>query len=184
MAARDGYSLTPSTDRFTGFGIGLSGDHNYIHRGKGFTVSGKTGSIAAGAQYVVRFVTPAAKYVHLRPTGWSTTANLGELRIAQGSTTTGGSLLTPYNKNHNSSAVSATVITGGATMGVEGTVKFIESAGLGGTATRAGGGSPGEQNEIVMLPSTVYTFTFANVGATTATVFYFDLFWYEEDEGV
>jgi hypothetical protein len=69
-------------------------------------------------------------------------------------------------------------------MTVEGTIKLYGSAGIGGTATRAGGQGDGESNEIVLAQNTVYTFTFANVGSSTATVFYYDLFWYEEDEGV
>lgn len=171
-------------DRLTSAPLAISTDHNYIHKGKAFTLSGKSGSIAAGSQFVIRLETSAGKYFHLRPTGWSSTANLGELRIAQGSTTTGGSAGTAYNRNHNSSQTSEATILLGATMGVEGTVKTIQSAGTGGTSTRTGGSGDGESNEIVLDQETVYTFTFANVGTTTATVFYYDIFWYEEDEGV
>lgn len=171
-------------DFFTGYPVYVSSDHAYIHQGKGFTLSGKTGSIAAGSQYVIKFTTPADKYIHLRPTGWSSTTNLGEFRIAQGSTTSAGSALTPYNRNHNSSKTSDATVLGGATMTVEGTVKLYDSVGTGGTSTRTGGSGSGEANEIVLDQSTIYTFTFANVGATTATVFYYDIFWYEEDAGV
>jgi hypothetical protein len=171
-------------DRLTLAPLSISTDHNYIHRGKAFTISGKTASVAAGAQHVIRFTTPADKYIHLRPTSWATTANLGEFRIAQGSTTSGGSAVTAYNRNHLSSLTPSATIIGGATMTVEGTIKLYDSCGIGGTSTRAGGAAGGEDNEIVLAPSTVYTFTFANVGATTATVFYFNLFWYEEDEGL
>lgn len=171
-------------DRLTNAPLAISTDHNYIHRGKAFTLSGKTGSIAAGAQYVIRFTTPADKYVHLRPTSWASTANLGEFRISQGSTTSAGSALTAYNRNNISSKTSLVTILGGATMTVEGTSKLFDSVGIGGTSTRAGGAGGGEDNEIVLAQNTVYTFTFANVGATTATVFYYNLFWYEEDEGV
>lgn len=171
-------------DRLTLAPLSISTDHNYIHKGKAFTLSGKSGSIASGSQFVIKLETPADKYVHLRPTSWASTANLGELRIAQGSTTSGGSAGTPHNRNHNSTRTASVVVTTGATMTVEGTVKNYSSAGTGGTATRDGGSGPGENNEIVLDQSTVYTFTFANVGATTATIFYYDIFWYEEDEGV
>lgn len=172
------------SDRLTKSPLSMSTDHNYIHKGKAFTLSGKSSSVASGAQYVIKFTTPDDKYVHLRPTGWSSTANIGELRISQGSATSGGSSLTIYNRNHGSSKLPSVVAIGGATMTAEGTIKNYDSVGTGGTSTRAGGAGSGEANEIVLARNTVYTFTFANVGSATATVFYYDLFWYEEDEGL
>ena len=172
------------TDRLTDGLLNISTDHNYIHRGRAFTLSGKSGSVAAGAATTLSFRTPGAtKYVHWRPAVWSSTANLGELRIAQGSTFTGGSAATPYNRNHNSSRVSETVIKTGVTLSAEGTIKYYDTVGTGGTPTTRSGGGGGEANEIVMLPNTEYTLTFSNIGTTTATVFYWQLFWYEEDEG-
>ena len=69
MAAdRTGYSLTPDTDEFTGFGIDISGDHAYIHKGQAFSAMGQT-SLAAAAVYSLTLTTPAASvgYIHLRP---------------------------------------------------------------------------------------------------------------------
>jgi hypothetical protein len=173
------------SDRLTGSPLSISTDHNYIHQGKGFTLCNKTGSITAGSQYVIKFQTPTDKYVHLRPTGWSTTANIGELTIAEGSTTSGGSAGTAYNRNHNSTKTPGVTITVGATMGTEGTIKFYQTAGVDGSgSTRSGGQGSGEDNELVLKQGTIYTFALKNIGSSTATIFYFDLFWYEEDEGL
>lgn len=172
------------TDRLTNATLSMSTDHNYIHRWKAFTLSGKSGSVAAGASTTISFRTPATKYAHWRPAVWSSTANLGELRIAQGSTFSGGSAATAYNRNHNATTTSGVVIKTGVTLTVEGTVKYYGTVGTGGTPTTRSGGGGGENHELVLKPDTEYTLTFSNIGSATATVFYWQLFWYEEDEGV
>lgn len=172
------------TDRLTSAPLSMSTDHSYIHHGKAFTLSGKSGSVAAGSSATISFRTPATKYAHWRPAVWSSTANLGELRIAQGSTFSGGSAATVYNRNHNSSKVSGVVIKTGVSLTVEGTVKYYDTVGTGGNHTTRAGGGGGENHELVLKPDTEYTLTFSNIGATTATVFYWQLFWYEEDEGL
>jgi len=108
-------------DNFTGRQVFISSDHNYIHKGKGFTLSGKSGSIAAGSTFILSMDVPAGSYIHMRPTIWSSTANVGELRIAEGSTYSAGSGATPRNRNRNSLAISLATLKTGVTMTVEGT---------------------------------------------------------------
>jgi hypothetical protein len=64
---RDSLTLAPIT---------ISTDHNYIHKGLAFTLSGKTGSVDAGASTTISFLTPANKYIHWRPAFWSSTATV------------------------------------------------------------------------------------------------------------
>ena len=171
-------------DQFTGFPCVVQSDHAYIHQGKAFTLSGKSGSVAAGATFIISFQTPSNKYAHLRPSIISSTANLGELRIAEGSTFSSGSAATAYNRNYNSSKTSGITIKTGVTMTVEGTIKHYFCIGTGGNPSQNSGGGSGEANERVLKPSTDYTFRFENIGSSTATVFYYDIFWYEEESGV
>jgi hypothetical protein len=179
---------TTQRDLLTGAPLGITTDHNYIHRGKAFTVSAKSGSVAAGASYIIYFKTPSTgKYIHLRPTSISTTANIVELTIAKDAVLSGttGTATTPINRNHLSSLTSQSTVKLGATLSNAGTVNYYTTAGSGGgVQSRSGGNGPGENNEIVLDQDTVYAFTATNIGASDATVIYIDLFWYEEDEGL
>lgn len=171
-------------DRFTTFGVGITGDHHYIHEGKGYVVCGKTGSIAAGASESISLKTPprlSGKMVHFRPTTYSSTANALAIEIIQNAVTTGGTKVTPRNMNGNRKSQSLVEVFTGATVSVqgnEGTI-FIDSVGSGGTSNR-GGGSGGADEERVLKPDTTYQITFTNIGSTTATVGYYTIFWYEE----
>lgn len=173
-------------DRFTGFAATVSSDHSYIHDGIGFTYSGTTGSVSAAGTYTVSFVTPAADvgYIHWRPTGLSSTANTLQMRLAEGSTVTGGTPATPRNRNRNSKKTSNVSVSYGVTLSAEGTILEYAQVGAGSNAANAtGGGSDGSNLEWVLKPSTTYSLRFENVGSTTATVGYFNLFWYEEKKG-
>ncbi len=171
-------------DGFTGYPIVLSSDHSYIHKGLGFSLVGNSGSVAAAGTFVISFVTPSGKYVHLRPTSIGSTKNLGLFTIAEGSKMTGGTAATPLNRNRNSSNKSLVTVKTGATISAEGSIKLVElSIGSGGKPNTRSGGQNGENDEIVLLPGTAYSLKFSNIGETDSTVFYFSMFWYEEQEG-
>ena len=172
-------------DFFTGYPVGVTSDHTYIHQAKGYELSGLSPSISAGSDWTISFQTPADKYVHLRPSGIASTANSLQMRIAEGSTITGGSTATPNNRNRNSAKTSGMTIKTGVTLSVEGTVLQYFQVGTGTNASSARGGSAdASAEEWVLKRNTVYTFRFQNIGATTATVAYYSMFWYEEEEGI
>jgi hypothetical protein len=172
-------------DFFTGYPVVIQGDHAYIHQGLGYNLSRDTGSLAANAVYVVSLRTPEnTSYIHLRPTGLSSTANTMQMRIAEGSTVTGGSAGTPLNRNRNNSRPCLCTVGLGVTLSAEGTVLQVAQVGAGTNAGNAsGGGNDGSAEEWVLKPNTTYSIRFQNVGATTATTGYFNLFWYEEKAG-
>jgi len=168
-------------DDFTGYPIVLSSDHSYIHKGLGFSLVGNSGSVAAAGTFVISFVTPSGKYVHLRPTSIGSTKSLGLFTIAEGSTMTGGTDATPLNRNRNSLNASLVTAKTGATISAEGSVKLVEL--FIGYPNTGSGGQNGENDEIVLKPGTAYSLKFSNIGETESTVFYFSMFWYEEQEG-
>ncbi len=173
-------------DRFTGFPVVVQSDHSYIHNGIGFNLSGTTGSLAAASTWSISFTTPGnSKYIHLRPTGLSSTANTLQCRIAESSIMSSGSVATPINRNRNSKNVSLVTIATGATLTSEGSnILQYAQVGAGTNAGNAtGGGADGSSEEWVLKPNTTYSIRFENVGSVTATVGYFNLFWYEESAG-
>lgn len=159
----------------------ISSDHAYIHKGIAFSFTGNTGSLAAGATYAISFRTPTNKTIHLRPTGFYSTANAMELRIAELSTVTGGSAMTPVNRNRLSNQKSLSTIVTGVTLSAEGTVIDAFYAGSQGAgANRNGGSGVPADEEILLLRDTVYSIRIETIGATTASTGYYKLFWYEE----
>lgn len=171
-------------DHLTGYQVNVSSDHAYIHQGIGFNLPGESPSVAAGSTYAVALQIPVGSFVHLRPTTWSTTANLGELKMFEGSTFTSGSAVTPVNHNRNSKNTSKVTCTGGVTATNTSAILLLnETAGTGGNLFSSSGGGGGQNDEWVLRPGRTYVFQFENIGATTATVFYFNFFWYEELAG-
>ena len=178
-------SSLDQTDKFTGFQCVAQSDHAYIHQGIGFGLSGTTGSLAAAATHSISFITPNnGKYIHWRPTGLSSTANTLQMRLAEESVMSSGNAATPKNHNRNSHTVSSVTIATAATLTTEGTILQYAQVGGGTNAGNAsGGGSDGSAEEWVLKPNTTYSIRFENVGASTATVGYYNLFWYEESSG-
>ena len=179
--------LNAAQDKFAHF-IGVSdNDHKYIHEGKGFSIRGNTGSLTAGSGvYYVTFTTPSngtGKYVHLRPVGLFSTANIMLAEIHEGSTAgTAGSAVVPLNLNRMSSKTALTTVTAGSGTVTDGTQIAQLMAGAGGGGNNSGGGS-GTVAERVLKQNTVYTLKVSNIGSSTASIGYFELFFYEEDNG-
>jgi hypothetical protein len=70
----------------------------------------------------------------------------------------------------------------GSSTVVDGTQIAQLVAGAGGQAGNSGGGF-GTVAERVLKPNTVYTVKISNIGTSTASTGYYELFFYEEDEG-
>lgn len=171
-------------DQFTGMNAGISGDHHYIHLGKGYIVNGNTASLAAAGVEHISLTTPPAnsgKVIHLRPTRISSRANSMSVSIVEGAVMTGGTVAVPQNLNRRKPNVSGVKVYTGATLttaGNGGTI-YLSEVGTGGASDR-GGGADGSNEERVLKPDTTYSITFTNTGAATATVGTFSIFWYEE----
>jgi hypothetical protein len=169
-------------EELTHYKATISSDHAYIHRGIAFTYAGNTGSLAAGATYSVSFTTSLTGTIHLRPTGFYSTANAMELRIAEGSTVTGGSAGVAINRHRGMNRPATVTIGYGVTLSVEGTIIDYEYAGSQGAgANRSGGTGVPADEEIVLAKGKIYSVRIENIGATTASTGYFKLFWYEEN---
>lgn len=112
----------------------MDNDHAYIHEKKGFSASFNTGSLAAAALYKVAFTTPAKNKrlsVHLRPTSFSSTANLLKVAIYEDSVFTGGTIQQLRNRFREPYPVIAhSVLKVGATAALTG--KTIVAAEAGG----------------------------------------------------
>lgn len=167
-------------DFFTGMFVVITGDHHYTHLGKGYAISGDSASIAAGAAWRLSLKTPTDKYIHFRPSRFSSTANSLSLEMYEGSTVSSGTKLVPRNRNRFKKDNSKVEVYSGVTLGVEGTpLLYKESVGSGGASNR-NGGAGGADDEIVLNKDTVYDFVFTNTGSSTATVATYQLAWYEE----
>ena len=178
-------------ERFTGFMPVIQSDHAYIHAGLGFSYIATTGTLAASATTSIEFTTPtvaSGKFIHLRPTFLSSSENYMTMSINEASTATGGSsvLTSILNRNRNSATASGMqTLKTGVTVSVAGAQIDTFATGIaGGRADNSGGQNGGANEEIVLIPNTKYTITFANSGTVTATVGIYKLFWYEESTGL
>jgi len=84
---------------FTRFLTMISGDHRYIHEKKGFSFDHEFLAVAAAGFGYIGMRTPAAsvKRIHFRPTRFSSSANLGRMRLKRAVSFTGGTELIPFN---------------------------------------------------------------------------------------
>jgi len=173
-------------ERFTHFVTVIQSDHAYIHEGLGYIINVTTPSISAAGSYNITITTPAATagFIHWRPTNTGTTANMVLVEFYEGGTTTGGTAVSPINKNRNVSRNSIVSVSQGATITPTTLLDIYTVGAAGGTQSRSGGGSVGSLEEIVLKPSTTYTVRMTNIGTSTATTAYLTAFWYEETMGV
>lgn len=173
---------SPIVEGWSGAALQIDYDHYKIHKGKMFGVGADTASLASGAsetQYITTPGGPGAPMVHLRPIRFSSTANSLKVTITEGAVMTGGTAVVPFNLNRQSSVKSKVVAATAATIGTAGTqIIYTDQVGSGGASNRSGGASNGG-DERVLKPSTTYSITFTNSGATTATVGTYMIFWYE-----
>jgi len=178
--------LETARDPLAGFLAVSDNDHKYIHLGKGFSLVGTTGSLAEDAKWYVSFRTPPAssgKYVHLRPAVLASSANLLVVTLLEGAAFTAGDAAVPLNLNRNSPLVPSSVLTTNATSVSGGTSILLLQAGEK-SGSQGTGGGVGAAMERVLKPDTDYVYKFHNAGTVTATIGYFDLFWYEEAFGL
>lgn len=165
----------------------ISSDHNYIHDGIGFSVNHLELALASAASAYLGFTTPPSgeKYIHWRPTGVSSTESGVVVKVFEGDSFTGGTDITPFNRNRLSSNTSdMQSFKKGVTSTPTGVLVGLASVGSGGNAvSSSGGGSSGAENEIVLKQNTNYVIELENIGAVSTDVS-LNLFWYEETAGL
>lgn len=171
-------------DFLTGMYAVITGDHHYIHIGKGYVINGTTSSIAAAGSEYISFKTPSepsGRVIHFRPAEFSSRANSMKVTITEGAVMTGGTKAVPQNLNRFKPNASLVEAFTGATLSIAGIggVVFSAEVGTGGASNRAGGSGSAEQ-ERVLKPDTVYSIQFENTGSSNATFVTYSLFWYEE----
>ena len=89
--------------------------------------------------------------------------------MTEGAVMSGGTAAKPRNLNRMAAAASLVVATTAATLTTAGATIFKDAVGSGGASNRSGGGAASGE-ERVLKPDTVYSITFTNTGATTATI--------------
>jgi len=171
------------TERVTGGPKVIDTDHAYIHEGAAYELSFSRTSAASTATYV--FKTPAAGYVHFRPSqvfiekgslAYSFIENAGS--TAPGSTwpSTG----VAYNRSRISTSTAASIFYT-ETTAMDGTNTVIDTWTLWGSAAAGAfkqGAAHSEPLEWVLKQNTNYQLTFDTTEAYNA-----NLFWYEEEKG-
>lgn len=170
-------------DKITGGLTQITSDHRYIHEGRAFSYLGTTGSLDPDAKYAITIKTPidtSGVYVHLRPAKFSATANTMSMTIAEGSTTADGSVAATFNRNRNSNTAAKVILTAGVTVSAAGTMIARDVVGGGSNPSNNEGGAGGANQELILKPDTLYSIEIANIGETTKSTGYFELFWYEE----
>ncbi len=178
-------AITPNTDRFTEYQVGISGDHAYIHKGRGYVAAGSA-TVNTGAETTLLLTTPASSsaYVHYRPSTVASVSSPVTVTLYEAPTATGGSAGTPTNRNRNSDRAATVVYKYGASYSSGGTVLDISSVGSGGNPVSRSGGASGQDLEFVLKPETTYAIRIVNpAGGANSTVVW-SLFWYEEDSGI
>lgn len=170
-------------ERLTGYVGTIGSDHAYIHDGIAFTSIISAAAVAAA--YDIAFTTPtveSGKFIHWRPIGITTSADYVDVKLREGDSFSGGSTITPINRNRlstNTSKMQAFVANATATP--SGTV--VQSTGIGtaGNAAARGGGGAGAEQELVLKQNTNYVLTLTPDSATDIIA---SLFWYEETAGL
>jgi len=167
----------------TGYKGVITSDHAYIHDGKAFTAILSTGSISA--VYRVGFTTPSVasgKFIHWRPLAITSSADYVDIQLTEDDSFTGGTTITPINRNRLSEATSTMqAFSNGVTSTPTGIVIQASGIGVSGNTVSQAGGGAGADQELVLKQNTSYVITLTPDGATTVRA---SLFWYEEDKGI
>ena len=106
-----------SIDSTTKFLKQITGDHAYVHDGRGYEMTETVLSLAAGSDYKFSFTTPAYTdyYIHMRPPVISSSANVVRTEFFEDVTATGGDEIIPLNKKRGSSNQSTVTLRRGVT---------------------------------------------------------------------
>ena len=186
MTVPDGFNgLGLSGDRVTRAQRTIDDGHTKIHDSK-FYEAFFTASVLAGGVYRLSILTPAIKIIHYTPSSVITSGDKVTMQFYEGSTVTAGTGSLVPMINHNRIlplTIAGMVLKRGVTVTEDG--DLLSSFYLPG-ATGVGGSRVGSlfgvaANEMVLRPSTVYTYKFTNDSSAANTISA-NFFWYEEVE--
>lgn len=156
----------------------ITTDHANIHNEEAYSASG-TISVAQGASTYIRVTTPAGRYIHFKPAGFTASGGPVTVTFIENPTSVGtGVALSEPNRNRLSSQTASTVCAITATLsgGTVISTLFIPSSTQG---VNRLGGSTASAEEWVLKRSEDYAVKVLNSAASSSTIGY-DLFWYEE----
>ena len=153
--------------------------HHEIHLGTAFFVSFKTvdATPLADNATLIFALTIGAKAIHVISTGMI--GGDGEKEVLEGSTITGGTATTVYNRNRTFLTATTVTVVRDPTVNAAGTLidnQFIP----GGTGGQTLGGTSGPRNEWVFKPATVYAIRMTNRSGNVQPAS-LAVEWYEED---
>lgn len=178
-------AFVTAVERITGAFRTIETEHSYIHEGIFFESYNKF-TLTTAATKLITLKTPAAKYLHYRPTNLVTSADKVLIEFYEGATVTAatGTAVTPANHNRNSTFTSGVTLLDAPTVTADGT-KFTQvyipgATGTGGTRTGASAGV--SNSEWVLKPNTTYLIKVKN-GSSGSNDIQVNFQWYEEDLG-
>ena len=158
----------------------ISYEHHELHGGSAYSIGISTTDLGAetGDQLQFTFTTPnTAKWCHMLCNAYGSGEIYYTMREAPTGGMTGGTSVTPLNRNRNSSNVSIlTDMKKGATAATGGTLLDEQYVGAG--TNRIAGNTRGTQ-EWVLKANTIYAF---RVYDTSAIQAYLHLDWYEHTD--
>ena len=156
-------------------------EHALIHKGLLFSAVHKFDNVASGATVYLALTTPANIEVHLKVALIVTDSEKILVTVTEDATYSGGTQVSPFNRNRNSANASLTNIFSGVT-GVSGgtniDVDYLGGGASPGPKATAIGTEVAGTTEWVLKPSTNYVISIRNDGASTASIIV-KLIWYE-----
>ena len=162
----------------------ITTDHRYIHEGRLFCYPLKV-ALNGGASYKVTILTPdvaSGLIMHYRPAYISTSGDNVTITTYEGSSgNSGGSAVTPINRNRGSTRTSQSTVNIGQTVTTNGTMIDMQYVGGGtGVGSTSSGEISSAEDELYLNPATLYTIVIDNGSSDSNTIFLL-LHWYEED---
>ena len=154
----------------------ISYEHHEIHSGSHYFIRGYQ-MLGSGDTLTFALKTPnTTKWTHLL---FQITGSLiTEVKMFEGATVTGGSLLTPFNSNRNSDNVSVDSVWSLPTVPVYGTC--IDSSKVGASGGSKFGGSITRDSEIILKQNTTYVWRIESGSASNYVMW--DAEWYEHTD--
>ena len=154
-------------DTKTGARLGIDYPHHEIHEGHNYTIS-YSKAISAGSVLAVAITTPATSRFHCVAALQSSLS--GTFIFAQNASVSGGSTLTIWNNDLQSTSTSGAAIVGTPTVTTYGTA--ISTYIIGTNDKQNGVGGTGEsRNEYILATATTYILYFtANATSTFSSI--------------
>lgn len=150
--------------------------HHEIHEGDHYTAFLYDGEVDSTSTLSVLITVPAAGEMHL--VGLVKSSLGGSFTWSEAPNASGGSAITPYNNNRQSTNAATLVVTSNPTFVSAGTVLLQTDVGATGNPTQAAGGNFAARQEWILAQSTLYLLRF--VSATNDAKVTLILEWYEE----